>query len=130
MHNDEQPGASRPPSPAPDQKRGTLAAFWGQPGQLSFSKEKEKAPQRKRRKKEDGPPQGRLVFGAEGMSVATPPAPPAPEDGEDKKGRKRKTEAAGDGECCGGGESARKGDRFEVDEEDRGQKEEAVPLSI
>jgi hypothetical protein len=100
MHPDEQPGApaSGPPSPAPDQQRGTLAALWGQPGQLQFSKEKEKPPQRKRRKK-DGPPQGRLVFGAEGMTVATPPAPepaPKPENGE-KKGRKRKD--GGEGEC-------------------------------
>ncbi|BEJ03339.1 hypothetical protein CcaverHIS641_0105140 [Cutaneotrichosporon cavernicola] len=97
MHNDEQLGPSAEvPSPDP-QPRGTLAALWGQPGQLQFSKEKEKAPQRKRRKKDDVP-QGLLVFGADGMSVATPPPPPPPppENGEEKKGRKRKTNVPGE----------------------------------
>ncbi|BEJ11058.1 hypothetical protein CspHIS471_0104800 [Cutaneotrichosporon sp. HIS471] len=97
MHNDEKLGPSaEAPSPDP-QPRGTLAALWGQPGQLQFSKEKEKAPQRKRRKKDDVP-QGRLVFGADGMSVATPPPPPPPppENGEEKKGRKRKTDVPGE----------------------------------
>lgn len=102
------PSRSRLPSPAP--QKGTLSALWGQPtpGQLAFSKddgkEEKKAPQRKRRKKDDVG-QGRLVFGADGMSVATPPPPPVEEaNGEEgeKKGRgrgKRKTEVAtGDGE--------------------------------
>lgn len=118
MQTDDAPEAgpsrprSRPPSPPPPE-RGTLSALWGQPapGQLSFTKDKEgkeKAPQRKRRKKDEGPPQGRLVFGADGMSVATPPPPPPLQEGKEangeegeKKGRKgkRKTDLA-----TGGGE--------------------------
>lgn len=112
--DDPAAGPSQPPQPPPpsssttappeESSRGTLSALWGTTSPTS--KTEGKAQPRKRRKKDDaGQAQGRLVLGAEGMSVATPPPPPpvlepvkeAGEGDKPKRGRGKRKEG-GDGE--------------------------------
>lgn len=57
-------------------------------------------PRKRKKKEEKGPPQGKLVFGANGVGYGAPSPPPAPSDTEDKKKAKakgkRKTAAGND----------------------------------
>lgn len=84
-------GPSRPPPPpssAPPEEasRGTLSALWGT---ASPTTKTEGKPQPRKRRKKDDAGQGRLVLGAEGMSVATPPAVLEPAKEKEKEGEEK-----------------------------------------